>query len=252
MNTHLVIPDPHAHPDYDNSRADLLGKLIADLRPNVVVNLGDMFDMPSLCEYDRGKKSFQGRKYSKDIEAGLDFDDRLWYYIRKNKKRLPYSIFLEGNHENRIKKAVNLQPELEDTIGFDDLGLYKNYDKVVEYEGGTPGVTCIDGVNYAHYFISGLMGRPVGGEHHAKSLINKQHESCTAGHSHSADFAMSTSPSGKKIMGLVAGVYQDYWAEWAGEQNKLWWRGVVIKRNVKDGEYDPEFVSLERLKKEYS
>jgi hypothetical protein len=47
-------------------------------------------------------------------------------------------------------------------------------------------------------------------------------------------------------------VYQDYKSEWAGEVNKLWWRGVVIKRNVENGAYDPEWVSIERLKREYS
>lgn len=28
---HLVIPDSHAHPDYNNNRADWLGELIADV-----------------------------------------------------------------------------------------------------------------------------------------------------------------------------------------------------------------------------
>ena len=30
---HLVVPDSHAHPDYNNDRADWLGQLIADLKP---------------------------------------------------------------------------------------------------------------------------------------------------------------------------------------------------------------------------
>ena len=86
-NTHLVIPDSHAHPDHHNKRADWLGKLILDLKPDVVVNLGDMWDLPSMSGYDKGKKSFWGRTYKKDIEAGLEFDDRLWHPIRKAKKR---------------------------------------------------------------------------------------------------------------------------------------------------------------------
>jgi predicted MPP superfamily phosphohydrolase len=42
--THLIIPDPHAHPDFNNDRAVWLGELIKDLKPDVVVNLGDMWD----------------------------------------------------------------------------------------------------------------------------------------------------------------------------------------------------------------
>lgn len=52
-------------------------------------------------------------------------------------------------------------------------------------------------------------------------------------------------------MGCLAGVYQDYESDWAGEVNRLWWRGVVFKRNVDNGSYDPEFISLDRIKKTY-
>lgn len=248
---HLVIPDPHAHPDHDNTRADLIGKLIVDLKPDVVVNLGDMWDMASMSGYDRGKKSFQGRQYKKDIDAGLDFDERMWEPIRKAKKKRPYAYFFEGNHEHRLKKLLDLQPELEGTVGFNDLDLKRNYDKVIEYQGQTPGMMNIDGINYAHYMISGVMGRPIGGEHPAYSLISKEFCSCTVGHLHTVDYAVRTNANGKKLHGLVAGVYQDYNSDWAGEVNKLWWRGLVIKRNVEGGDYDPTFVSLEALKKEY-
>ena len=86
-NIHLVIPDPHAHYKNNNERADWVGRLIVDLKPDVVINMGDMFDMPSLSVYDNGNKSFQGRTYRADVDAGLEFDERLWAPIRKAKKR---------------------------------------------------------------------------------------------------------------------------------------------------------------------
>lgn len=98
---HLFIPDGHANPDYNNDRAIWIGCLIYDLKPDVVINAGDMFDMASMATYDKGKASTFGRSYRKDIDAGLDFDDKLWYRIRKNKRKKPFSIFLEGNHEDR-------------------------------------------------------------------------------------------------------------------------------------------------------
>jgi len=251
MTTHLVIPDPHAHPDFSNERADWVGKLITDLKPDVVVNIGDMWDMHSMASYDKGGKSFWGRTYKADINAGLDFDERLWAPLRKSKKRKPMSVFIEGNHEHRLKRALNLQPELEGTISFKDFDLDRNYNEVIEYEGGTPGIIKVDGVNYSHFFISGVMGRPVSGEHTAYSLLAKQFESCTCGHIHTTDFAVRSLADGRKIMGLVAGVYQDYQSPWAGEANKLWWRGLIIKRNVDQGQYDPQWVSLDALRKEY-
>lgn len=250
--THIILPDIHSHPNYHNERADWAGKLILDVKPDVVVVIGDLWDLPSLSSYDKGKKSFQGRTYRRDLDAGLEFNERMWAPIKKAKRRLPYRVFCEGNHEFRVKRAIEMSPELEGTIGFSNFELDRYYDEVVEYNGSTPGITQIDGINYAHYFISGLKGLPIGGEHHAASLISKHFESCTAGHSHTTDFAVRASPHGRKIMGLVCGVYQDYDADWAGESNHLWWRGVVIKREVENGQYAPQWLSMNMLKERYS
>ena len=37
----------------------------------------------------------------------------------------------------------------------------------------------------------------------------------------------------------------------SGQSNMEWWKGVIVKRNVQDGYYEPEFVSLERLRDVY-
>jgi hypothetical protein len=251
LTTHLVIPDIHAHPEYNNNRADWLANLILDVRPDVVVNLGDQFDMPSLSGYDKGKRSFVGRSYRNDINAGLEFSERLWEPVRATKKKLPRRIYIEGNHEHRIEKALDLNPELLGTIGFEDYELDKYYDDVVKYEGSTPGIIQVDGINYAHYFISGVLGRPISGEHPAYSLGTKLGGSCTAGHLHTFDYNVRTDVEGRKRHALVAGCFFDYNSDWAGKANNLYWRGVIVKRNVSDGQYDLEAISLDQLKKEY-
>ena len=251
MTTHLVIPDQHSHPDHSNERADWLGELIADIKPDVVINIGDAVDLASLSGYDKGKRSFYGKTYKKDIDSHLDFQERLWDRVRRRKKQLPRAVFLEGNHEHRIERALDLSPELEGTVSFEDLDLRRYYDDIVRYVGGTPGVIKVDGIRYGHYFISGIMGRSIGGEHPAYSILTKQFSSGTCGHSHLFDLCVRTDGDGRKVMGMHCGVYQDYDADWAGECNKLWSRGVVIKRNVEDGCYDPQFVSLAALKKAY-
>lgn len=251
MGTHLIIPDPHAHPKHNNNRADWLGQLILDLRPDVVVNMGDQWDMPSLSAYDKGKRDFQGRTYAADINAGLDFSERLFAPIRHAKKRQPRKVYIEGNHDNRIERALDLSPELVGTVSIGDLDLKRDYDDIVRYQGNTPGTIAIDGVNYAHFFVSGIMGRPLGGEHPAYSLVSKQFISCTAAHSHVLDYCVRADANGVPRMGLVAGCFLDYNADWAGEINKLWVRGVAICRDVEDGAYDLQWVSMEALKAEY-
>lgn len=553
----LCVPDCHAHPDFNNDRADWLGKFILDRKPDVVVNMGDTFDMPSLSSYDKGKASFHGASYEKDIESGLDFLDRMWHPIKKAKKKRPHSVFLEGNHcvpkdtdiltergwvniedvttedrvmslegwtsveethrvfysgplykfgdrssasyvtedhrvyyyngsgnltvkfakdcpENldlpvstilegdvnltnaqiafnavaltdshhtkggglvfyqsgekadriesiiqsvgvpyrkvlrnrapthicgkklksvqdayefhmtekpdwvvdnnkempewvfdlsveqfevlldvlifcdgsiptratssrvfygqlkiceslqaalvtkgyratiseyrdghfrvnisktlkcRAKKQVveesydnwvyclttgtgnflmrqNYKPvftgnchrlkkvlEYDPHLAGDRFGVsYKNYqladyhNEVVYYEGQTPGIYTCEGVNFAHYFIAGVMGKPLQSVHHAASLIDKNHESCVAAHTHTFDYAVRNTVTGKTVMGLVCGVYQDYDTKWGGHVNQLWFPCVCYLRGAEDGRYSLEVISLSALRREY-
>ena len=207
--------------------------------------------MPSLSSYDRGRKSFQGRSYRADIDVGCDFHERLWTPVKRRKKKQPRTVFCMGNHEHRVHRAIDLQPELEGAIGYSDFQLDRWYDDVVEYEGSTPGHIEIDGITYAHYFISGVAGRPVGGEHPATSLITKKLSSATCGHLHLADWSNRMALHGNRIMGCFAGCYQDYISDWAGVISNLWWSGVVLKKEVSNGCYDPQFISLNQLKREY-
>lgn len=250
--THLWLPDPHAHYKHHNQRAEWLGHLINDVKPDTVICGGDSADMPSLASYDKGKKSFQGRTYRADIDAHLDFQDRLWDTVKSTKKRLPHRIFLEGNHEHRIHRAIEYQPELEGVIGTGDLEISRYYDEYVPYEGGTPGVINVDGILFAHYFVSGVLGKPISSVNHAATLLSKLHCSSVAFHSHLADYAIHTTGDGRKIHGLVAGVYTDYESDWAGRAGKLWWQGAVIARGIDGkGNFEPQFVGIKYLKELY-
>lgn len=250
--THLIVPDSHAHPDHHNDRADWLGQLIADVKPDVLVHIGDSADMASLSTYDKGKKSFQGRNYKKDIDSHLDFQERMFAPIKKLKRRLPYSVFCIGNHEHRISRAIDISPELDGAISLRDLRLNEYYDDVVDYSGGTPGVINIDGISYAHYFVGGIAGRPLGGIHAGYAIATKKFSSATCGHSHLFDTSWHVDLKGNPIIGTVVGCYQDYDNDWAGEVAGLWNRGVVIKNNVEKGGYDLRYVRLESLRKEYA
>ena len=251
----LVVPDQHAHPDHNNDRADWLGKFILDRKPDMVMNMGDTFDMPSLSSFDKGKASFSGASYGNDINAGLDFLDRMWHPIKRAKRKKPYSVFLEGNHCHRLSKVLEYEPHLAgDRYGIS----YKNYQlddyhhESIYYNGQTPGIYTTKGISFAHFMVSGLMGRPIGGDHHAASLLAKNYSSCVVGHSHTVDYAVRSGSNGKRIMGLVSGVFQDYKSGWAGNINNLWFPCLCYLRNVDEGAYDLEIIGMDALKREYS
>ena len=75
--THLLVPDQQAHPDFNNDRADWLGKLIKDLKPDVLINIGDAADMPSLGSYAIGTGGSGGPNFTTDFEAHLYSQDLL-------------------------------------------------------------------------------------------------------------------------------------------------------------------------------
>lgn len=251
MSTHIVFSCAHAHHEHNNDRAIWLGQLILDIKPDVVINLGDLADMPSLSSFDKGTRAAMGKTYQKDIDAALDFQEKFQSPIAKQKKKRPRYVFLEGNHEHRIEKAINAAPELEGAIGLDDLELDSFYDDIVLYDGGTPNSINVDGVFYSHFFPSGAMGRAIGGEHTAYTLVQKTGSSCTQGHTHEFDYCVRSRVDGSKMQCAAVGCYQDYTNDWAGKIATHWDRGLMIKRMVEDGAYDHEWISLKTIKQEY-
>lgn len=259
MTDILIIPDSHANPYHHNDRFSILGEYILDKKPEIVVNIGDMADMPSLSSYDKGHKSFEGRRYNDDVAAVLDAQDKLFAPIevynqqqRKNGKKQykPRYVLTLGNHEARIDRVSELQAELDGTVSIEDLG-YADYGWEV-HKYGIPVI--INGVAFCHNFVSGVMGRPIGGEHTAHSLLVKNHQSSVQGHSHTRDFCERTTADGRRILGLVVGCYldEDQHEAYAAKTEHMWWRGIVHLHDVENGEFEPEFINIKQLRKRYA
>jgi len=229
----LVIGDPHAHPDYSNIRFTALGRFIAKERPEVIVCIGDMADMPSLSSYDRGTKGFEGRRYRKDVASVIDAQEKLFAPIKKIRGYKPQLHMCLGNHEDRITRAINASPELDGAIGIEDLK-YKEFGWKV-----TPFKRCvtIKGITFSHYFTSGVGGRPISSVHIGYALITKLHCSAVQGHSHLYDHAEQTRPDGQKVFGLSAGCFShpNYTETWCRDTEYQWWRGVIMLEGL-DGE----------------
>ena len=64
---HLIIPDTQVKPDSPTDHLRWAGLYAVKMRPDVIVHIGDHWDMPSLNSYSgAGCKSFEGNRYIKD------------------------------------------------------------------------------------------------------------------------------------------------------------------------------------------
>jgi hypothetical protein len=250
---HMLIPDVQIRPGDDTKFLEAIGNYIVEKKPDVIVQIGDFADMPSLSSYDVGKKSFEGRRYKHDVAAAQEamavLLGPLNTYNQKasknhEKRFLPRRILTYGNHENRIVRATNNDAVLDGTISLDDL-------RFADYGWETypflePVV--VDGIAYCHYFITGVLGRPCTT---AIAQLSKKHMSCVAGHQQGLQIATGHRADGTRLTSIIAGSCYEHDEDYMGPQGNKHWRGIMMFHEVNDGEFDMMPVSLTFLKKKY-
>ena len=249
----LVIPDCQVKDGVPTDHLEWAGKAICDYQPDVIVNIGDFADMPSLSTHDtKGSKYFEGLRYKKDVAAAKAGMERLLKPLRemqrqqkqsKHKVYKPRMVMTLGNHENRIDRAVNNNPTLEGLISVEDLG----YEKDWEVHGFLRPVF-INGVGFSHYWPVGAMGRPAGT---ASAIVNKLHMSCVAGHQQGKQIAYGKRADGSSICAIIAGSYYMHDESYMDQLSNRHWRGLVMLNEVNDGAFDVMFLSIEYLGKRY-
>jgi hypothetical protein len=250
---HMVVPDTQCKPGQPIEHLEWAGKYAVDTKPDVIIHIGDHYDMPSLSSYDVGKKSFEGRRYTKDIEVGNEAMDLFMKPIRTEMARLkrnkdkawnPTFIFTIGNHENRITRAIEDDPKLDGLMSYDDFNLEAHGWDVLPFLE----VAKVDGICYSHYFTSGVMGRPVSS---AKALLTKKHQSCVMGHVQDRDIAYALRGDGTRVTGLFAGIFYQHDEDYLTAQTNGSWRGLWMFNDVVDGAFDEMPISLAYLQRTY-
>ena len=253
MTKHLVIPDTQVKPGGTYEHLTWAGHYAVEKQPDVIIHIGDHWDMPSLSVYDVGKKGFEGRKYTDDIEAGNAALEAFMAPIKeynkkakkdKKKRYRPRLVFTLGNHEQRIERAIESDRKLEGLISYDDFNLEENGWEIIPFL--EPIV--IDGVAYAHYFTSGIMGRPVSS---AKLMLSKKHMSCVMGHIQDRDIAFAKKADGTRMTGIFSGIFYQHDEEYLNAQTNGSWSGVWMLHQVEDGAFDEMPISIDYLRRKY-
>lgn len=253
--TVVVYTCAHSDPSVSNERFDWLGEFLYDTRPDMVVDLGDFADMRSLNSYDtRYPQAIVSQNYQKDIEHANEAQDRIRRKFKMMKRKRPFFVGLEGNHENRIKKAIASDPRIEGErfgISFSHLNTDYWYDEYHPYVDSAPALVNYDGIIYGHYVASGNYGTAMHTKHHGASLVDKLAHSATVGHSHKLHYYRKADARPSPLNGLVAGCFKGATEPWAGQANAEWSKGFVVKKELENGDYDFSWISLRSLEKAY-
>lgn len=251
----MVIPDTQVRSGVDYSFLEFIGKYAVDMKPDIIVHLGDFADMPSLSSHDRpGSKSMEGLRYKADIKAAKDAMNILMEPIKDEQARLkanhkprwnPELIMLYGNHENRINRAIHNDPKLDGLISLEDLEYEKFGWQTIPFL--EPIV--VEGIAFSHYFVSGVMGNPCTT---ARVLLTKHHQSCIAGHQQGRDIAYGKRADGTEMTAIICGSCYEHDEAYLNHQTNNHWRGLYILHDVKNGSFDEMPVSLKYLRKRYA
>jgi len=107
----------------------------------------------------------------------------------------------------------------------------------------------LDGVAYSHYFVSGLLGRPVTT---AAACLAKKHMSCIQGHQQGLQIHTGHRADGNPITSVIAGSFYEHNEDYMGPQGNKHWRGFLMLYEVNEGSFDLMTVSMKFLNQKYA
>lgn len=223
----IVISDIHA--PYENKGAlKAVEKFMANQRFDYYINLGDLVDLDCISHHTKGKlRQVEGKRILEDYKYANKILDRHQSLIRKNNKDAQF-ILLEGNHEFRVQRYIDENPQMEGMIEI-PVGL-KLKDRGFKWvECYTKG----DTYNIGHaYFHHGLYHN----SHHAKKMVENFGTNIFYGHLHTfQSYSKVLRGNDKTIIGQSIGCLCDYQQSYIKSNPSAWQLGFAVIDIFPDG-----------------
>lgn len=245
----LVIPDTQVKPGVKTDHLDWASNYIRAMRPDVIVHMGDHFDMHSLSSYDQGKKAGEGARVTEDVQVGCQALDKLmgkWHNLRSYSPQL---VFTKGNHEQRLQRYENDYPWLAGSLPDPVAYLARRGWEVVPFLQPKR----IAGVAFSHFFPRTQRGTITAssqksGAASAFAQIKANMVSCVAGHKQGLDSAIYNLDD-RRLRGIIAGSFYLHDEPYMSCNN--YWRGILHLHRVKNGDFTLNELDINYLKEHY-
>lgn len=252
----LVIPDTQVKSGVPTDHILAAGNYITKNRPDVIVVIGDWWDMPSLNFYGK-KAELEGLRIKDDIKAGNDAMDlflgplhalQAKQKAQSKKVYKPRLVFTVGNHDPqvRVPRIYQNHPELEGMIDIPDITKW-GFEVVPFLE-----IIEIAGIRFSHYFVNTHSAKkmPIGGM--VDTMLKNVGFSFVQGHTQGLKMGKHYLAGGICRLGIVAGSFYQHHEEYMGPQGNEHWRGIIMLNEAINGGADVAEISLNYLLREYS
>lgn len=248
----LVIPDRHNDPRHPH-RLDVttwIARFGSEIRPPVVIDLGDSITMDSCSRYDRND-TLKG-KHKPGIKADLDNHLAMLQAFERGRAPdwKPKLIRTRGNHEQRLFDFENQHPENEGTH------THRYAQDLLQFgwrERPFGEIVYVNGTGFTHAPFNG-MGKPMGGKtavHRAGALLC---ESLVHGHTHSMEVhhSQKLGPTDKITVIQAGCALPDGEVEHYAAHNPTGWtHGVMVLEVLNGAILDMTWVSMRTLRLKY-
>lgn len=233
MERFLFLTDIH-FPAEDKRSLDAVLNYAADSGPwdGIILN-GDIGDYESVSSHNAGQlRKLENKRLWKDHEAvnkGLDLIDSAVFGKSRGVDKKKY--FLEGNHEYRVERAINVNPNLE---GFAEVPTAlklaeRGYEWLPFWSKGT--MLRVGNANFMHAFCHG--------RNHAKATLSMIDRPTFYGHTHDvAEESKLTLGDNKQVCAQSLGTLIDYRVDYMRGRPHRWQQAFAEFYFLPDGHFN--------------
>jgi hypothetical protein len=247
----IVIPDCQVKVGCPTDHIDAAARYVVEQRPDIILCLGDFWDMPSLSVFN-SVRAAEGLRMRDDLDAGNNAMNSFMDIVRRGikKKDMPRLVFLFGNHtlSVRLKRFMEKHPEVEGMI-------HDETEPFLEKHGWEVypflDVVDIEGIQCSHYIQNphSLKGAPLGGA--IDTMMKNAGHSFIMGHQQTYKYGKHFLSDGSVRIGIVAGAFYQHDEDYMSIQGNKHWRGIFMLNEVKNGNADMCEVSMDFLLRNY-
>lgn len=247
--TILAIGDSHDSPALDKDRFRWMGKHAAQMKPDRIVHIGDFASWDSMSMHE--ERGSLGHSMRPSFKNDLDSCEEAMAEFFKQIQHLEIPMDMTaGNHEDRINRFENKNPETVGTLWAQFEEMAARYRWRIHQYGQW---LMIDGVGFIHVPMN-IMGRPYGGQNSENTIANHATHSIVFGHTHRSTFRKTPKigiNNSIEIMNLGSSMPNGYIAKYAGTATTGWSYGIVEMRIQNGHIMEYRHISMEQLQELY-